>query len=299
VSRPTLGAAFLFLACAAGVARLQPRLAGTAHDLKEAGDVYPLPPPEQLHAATLGWDAAAVDLLWSSLLVDYGTHWMEHREFLQTPKYADAILELEPTYAPLYRFIDTMLAYRPLQGTEDDVRKARAYLERGTRERPEDRDLWMKYGQFIAFIAPSFLHDDAEIARWRKEGAEAMGHAVELGGLADMSLTAATMLTEAGATEAAIRFLENAYALTQDPSMAAIHDDIGRRLTALQANGMRQSADAAGRAINDRWHDELPFVSRDRYLMLGPAVDPLRCAGLEGADDPSCVRDWRVSPTPE
>ncbi|HEY5240253.1 MAG TPA: hypothetical protein VIJ22_02260 [Polyangiaceae bacterium] len=298
MSRPAIAATLLFLVCTSGVARLQPRLAATTHEIKEAGDVYPLPPPAQLHAATLGWDAAVVDLLWSNLLVDYGTHWTEHREFVETPRYADAILELEPTYAPLYRYIDTMLAYRPLQGTDDDVRKARAYLERGTRERPEDRDLWMEYGQFIAFIAPSFLHDDTEIARWRADGAAAMGHAVELGGDAERALTAATLLTQAGATEAAIRYLEHAYAFTEHPSMASVHDAIGKRLAALQANGMRQAADAAARVIDERWQAELPFVSRDEYLMLGPAVEPLRCTGLQGADDPACGRDWRIAPVP-
>ncbi|MGD0527197.1 MAG: hypothetical protein ABSE49_18800 [Polyangiaceae bacterium] len=296
--RDTLAVAVLLLVCTGGVAGLQPRLAKTAHDLKEAGDVFPLPPPAQLHAATLGWDAAVVDLLWANLLVDYGTHWHEHREFLETPKYADAILELEPTYAPLYKFIDTMLAYRPLQGTDEDVRMARAYLERGTRARPDDGALWMSYGQFIAFIAPSFLHDPAEIARWRKDGADAMGHAVELGGDPERALTAATLLTEAGSTQAAIRYLQHAYAFTEHPSMQAVHDAIGRRLTALEANGVRLAADAASRAIDERWQSELPFLSRDRYLMLGPSVDPLRCAGLQGADEPACRRDWEASSEP-
>jgi len=297
VSRPEIVATLLFLACAGGVAVLQPRLARTAHEVKESGDVYALPPPAELHAATLGWDAAAVDLLWSKLLIEYGTHWSEHREFLETPNYANAILELEPTYAPLYRFIDTMLAYRPLQGTEKDIREARAYLERGTRERPDDRDLWMDYGQFIAFIAPSFLKDEAEIARWRKEGAEAMGHAVELGGEPERALTAATMLSSAGATQAAVGYLERAYAFTELPSMAAVHEAVGKRLSELQATGIRDAADAAGRAIDGRWQAELPCVSRGRYLLLGPAVDVPRCAGLKAGDDPACTRDWTV-PSP-
>jgi len=80
--------------------------------------------------------------------------------------------------------------------------------------------------------------------------------------------------------------------------MASVHEAIGQRLAALEANGMRQAADTAARAIDDRWQRELPFVSRDRYLLLGPSVDPLRCAGQQGADDPSCVRDWRTSPVP-
>jgi hypothetical protein len=287
----------LLLASVVGVAGLQPRLANIAHGAKEGADVFALPPPAQLHAATLGWDAAAVDLLWAQLLVAYGTHWSEHREFLQAPSYADAIIELEPTYAPLYRNLDTMLAYRPLQGTEDDVRRARAYLERGTRERPDDAELWMRYGQFIAFMAPSFLHDPAEIARWRQDGAEAMGRAVELGADAERALTAVNMLDRAGQSQLALRYLERAYAFTEHPSMVTIHEAIGRWLATLEDTERRDAADTAARAINERWQHELPFVSRGEYLLLGPVVDPARCAGLSGAADGACARDWQpVSP---
>src|SRR3977135_578705 len=198
MKRSTPAAVLLLVAAALGVARMQPRLAHTVRAVKEKEDVYLLPPPAQLRAATLGWDAAAGDLLWAKLLVEYGTHWSEHREFRDVPKYVDAILELEPTYAPIYRYVDTMLAYRPLQGTEDDARKARAYLERGTRERSQDPRLWMQYGQFVAFIGPSFLHTDKDREAWRTDGAKAIGHAVELGADAERALTVATVLTKSG-----------------------------------------------------------------------------------------------------
>ena len=120
-------------------------------------------------------------MLWAKLLVEYGTHFSEHREFTEIPRYVDAILELEPNYQPLYKYVDTMLAYRPMQGTESDVRLARVYLERRIRELPQDSRMWLRYGQFIAFIAPSFLKDDRDTQAWRKEGAEAMARAVELG----------------------------------------------------------------------------------------------------------------------
>ena len=290
MNRSTSGAVLLMAVAAFGVARVQPRLARTAHAIKEAEEVYAFPPPEELHASTLGWDAAAVDLLWAKLLVEYGIHWSEHREFRDVSKYIDAILELEPTYSPVYRYVDTMLAYRPLQGTEDDVRKARAYLERGTRERPQDANLWMRYGQFVAFIAPSFLRSDADREVWRKEGAAAIGHAVELGGEADRALTAATVLTRAGETAAAIRYLERAYALT--PSTSDVHESIGRRLAALDAIAMRDETDAVARAVQARWQEDLPFVSRDQYLLLGPKVDAVRCAGLQSVEDVACARDW-------
>jgi hypothetical protein len=297
VKGSSLGAVLAMMAAAVGVARTQPDLAKTAHDVKERDEVYALPPPTQLRVATLGWESAAVDLLWKDLLIAYGTHWQEKREFTAGPSYVDAILELEPDYFPAYKYAGTLLAYRPLQGTEDDVRKVRAFLERGTHERPGDSRVWMEYGQFIAFIAPSFLKNDAEKAAWRKDGALAIGQAVELGADADMSLAAASMLSKAGETQAAIRYLRQAYAFTEHPSMSAVHHAIGERLAMLQARAQLAAEDAAVQAIDARWQRELPYFSRDQYLLLGPARDATRCSGLDGyggagCERAECCREW-------
>jgi hypothetical protein len=285
-------AGVLMLGAAAGVVRLQPRLAATVHDVKERDDIVAFPPPAQLHVAVLGWDAAAVDVLWSKLLVEYGTHFSEHREFTQIPRYVDAILELEPTYAPLYKYVDTMLAYRPLQGTESDTRLARGYLERGTRERPLDANVWLRYGQFIAFVAPTFLTSDADKAAWRKDGAEAMIRAGELGADADETMAAASMLSRAGSTREAIRYLEHAYAFTEHPAMREVHEAIGKRLEALSAVSQRDAADHVMRMIEARHSRDLPAISRGQYMLLGPVIDPARCAGMATATDRACSHSW-------
>lgn len=284
--------AVVLLAAIVGVAATQPRLARITHKVKERGDVYAFPPPAQLHAATLGWDAAAVDLLWSKLLVEYGVHWSEHRDFLAAPMYIDAILELEPTYAAMYRLVGTILAYRPLRGTEQDVRLARSYLERGTAVRPSDPRLWMDYGQFLAYIAPAFLPDAVEREAWRKTGARAIGHAVDLGADAQRALTAADLL---GDSTDAIPYLERAYAFTEKPEMAQVHQAIGQRLATLELSAMRDAADAAARAITSRWQREMPFVTRDFYELAGPVPDVPRCAGLRQTDDDACARNWTAN----
>jgi hypothetical protein len=229
-----LAPVLVFLAAAAGVAWLQPPLARAAHKAGERDDVYSLPPPGQLHAATLGYDAAAVDGIWAKLLVEYGTHWAEHREFEDTGRYADAILEIEPNYRPLYRYIDTMMVYRPMQGTIADARAARRYLQMGTREFPDDAALWLEYGQFVAYGGNTFLTDPAEQEAWRKEGAVAMEHAVELGAAPERALTAATLLSKGGQIAGALNQLERAYAFTEHPSMVEVHDAIGRRIEMLR-----------------------------------------------------------------
>jgi hypothetical protein len=285
-------AVVLMASGAAGVAAIQPRLARTVHMVKEDYDLVVFPPPAQLHAAVLGWDAAAVDLLWAKLLVEYGTHFSEHRDFLEIPRYIDAILELEPTYWPVYNYADTMLAYRPMQGTESDVRLARRYLERATRESPEDWRVWLKLGKFMAFVGPSFLTDRDELQAWRKDGALAIERAVELGADADETLAATSILGKAGATREAIRYLEKAYAFTRHPAMREIHEGIGKRLEALSSVAVRDAADTAEQAIEARWKRELPAVPLDQYLLLGPVVDVAHCAGTTAPDDKACARSW-------
>lgn len=296
--RGTLAGTLVFLAAAGGVALTQPRLARIAHTAGDREDVYALPPPAQLRAATLGWDAAAVDLLWATMLVQYGSHWQDHREFTDGVRYAEDILAIEPTYEPLYRYIDALLIYRPLQGTASDARAARAIFERGTRERPFDGRLWRDYGQFLAFVAPSLLTEPAEQKAWRETGASAMVHAAELGGDVETALAAAGVMSKAGQRDAQVRFLKKAYALTADPSMAPQHEQIGRQLAALLGQELDDQADVVARAIHERWQRDMPAVSRDDYLLLGPAVDTARCAGLAGADDPACAREMPEAPPP-
>ena len=271
MTRGALVAAAVALAAAAGVGTTQPRLASTVHEVKR-DDIVAFPPPDQLRTAVLGWNAAAVDLLWASLLVEYGMHFSERRPFTEIPRYLDAILGLEPGYGPLYKYVDTMLAYRPLQGTEADVVLARGYLERGMRERPLDPDIWTRYGQFLAFVAPSFLTREEDKAAWRKDGALALEHAVELGADADSALAASSMLTRAGANREAI----------------------GRQLAGMKATARRDEADQAMSTIQARWLHDMPQVSRDQFLLLGPVVDAARCAGLASAGDPACARSWEA-----
>ncbi len=286
---------------AMGVAYMQPRLARTVHEVKTRTDDYALPPPRELKVMTFGYHAAAVDLLWAKLLVEYGIHWGEHRDFLDLNNYLDSILEIEPDYAPMYKFVDTLLVYRPIQSTEKDARLARAILERGTRERPNDWHVWLDYGQFVAYLGPSWMPDEEERQRWRHDGALYIARAVELGAASDRSLDVAMMLKKFGERDAAIRELERGYALTDDPEKQA---RIAASLAKLEAAGQRDEIDRKRRLIENDWRESYPFASRGQYLMLGPIVDGLKCAGPAEArgqtfaDDSACAHDWtsRLAP---
>ena len=80
---------------------------------------------------TLGYDSAACDILWAKLLVEYGRHWSEHRELEHNDlvRFLDGLLVLDKDFVPIYRYVDTLLVYRPLKGERRDAEAARRYLE--------------------------------------------------------------------------------------------------------------------------------------------------------------------------
>jgi len=282
-----LGLALVLALGAFGVAATQPGLARGLHASKAREDVYLFPPPDELKVATLGYRAAFVDMLWVTLRVQYGMHFVEKRPFPDVTHYFDAILGLEPDFAPAYRYVDTMLCYHEPGGTAEDARRVRAYYERGIAARPTDHEVWLHYGQFLAFMGATYLTSNDEIERWRIDGAAALERAVELGDDPSRSMSAATLLSQRGKRDAAVRALERAYALT---------DDAATRKIIVHQLGELKAADVSAKAAEDasfiqrvwgRW----PFLDRGAFLLLGPAPDPLSCAGSRGAD-PKCATDW-------
>jgi hypothetical protein len=277
--------------CAAAISFVQPK---TAHELASArldDGATALPPPKQLKAMSFGYHGAAADLVWAKLLVEYGVRTEQKRTFESLPRYLDAVLELEPGHRTLYQFVDALIFFKPGgQATPDDVRMSRRYLERGIKERPYDHEVWLHYGQFISFLAPSVLTDEAEIAQWRKDGALAIAHAVELGADADRSLAASTILRKSGGDTAAnIQHLQRAYALTDNPDT---RQQILFKLRQLEA---RSNVETVVRIVEQEWRSHYPFLSRSAALLVGPRRDPALCAGPHSHRDPACPEDWSAA----
>jgi hypothetical protein len=269
-----------------GIATLQPGLAKNVHKVRQRDDVFFLPPPAQLRAMTLGYRAAAADFLWAKLILEYGLHWQEHRPFPDVNRYIDGILAVEPDFPTLYGFVDTILCYSPTGGTEQDARAARRYLERGTRERPYDPNVWLHYGQFVAFLGPSYLKDEQEIEAWRTDGAIAIAHAVELGADPDRSLAASTILSKAGKHDAAVKHLQRVYAMADDPETRR---QISFKLQKLNADF---EAEQAVTVFERDWKAYYPHLTRGQALLVGPHRKASACAGPLSYDQARCPADW-------
>lgn len=285
-----LVAVAIVLGSAFGISRVQPGLANSVRAVKQRDDVFLLPPDDELRAMTLGYKSAAADLLWAKLVVEHGLHHQEKRPFPEIYRYLDGILALEPDYALLYTFVDTMVCYGPggPKGPEE-AHATKRYFERGVAARPYDAELWLHYGQFMAFLAPTFLADKAEIEKWRLEGSFAIARAVELGSDPNRSLAATSILSKSNEREATIRHLQRLYALSDD------QDFRQQMLLRLQKLEGPLDAERVVGIVENEWHMRYPFLSRSAALLVGPSRSTAGCAGPASYDKKRCPRDWETA----
>jgi hypothetical protein len=273
-----------------------------SYRVKTIRDVYVLPPPSQTVALSLGYRAAAADLIFGHVLVAAGVHLSERRLFEFAGQYLETINELDPKFRAPYRYADGILTLQSVKVPDTLQRQARAILLRGTREFPYDQELWAAAGQYLAYLAPSWLQDPAEAAAFRQEGARILAHACELVGsnenIPHQCITAAALFSDAGNNAATRSFLSRMLDIVDDPELRALAEGRLRQLDSEDEVLERQQRSARFNRLHER---DLPFASRSELQALGPRFDAAACAGrrLPLADE-ACSTSFReLLPPPE
>lgn len=296
-TRETVLSIVLIGASIIGVSSVRRHLWAIDDRINNRQDVYFLPPPEQVERLSLGYKAALADVLWAHVLVSQGLHTFERRRFDNLVRLYDVINLLAPTWRTPYLLADALITFQAAHTPYEEVVKAREILERGTRHRPYDAEIWLNLGQFVSYMAPaSYLEDEhPEVAaRWREEGVAYLARAAELGGenanISWQALGGANILEKAGEHDAAIRFLQRTYAVTDDEELK---QDILRRLERRMAERDLDAFKGREEAFLELYRRELPFISRGTALLLGPPAAPARCAGPGQRNEPRCAVTWR------
>jgi hypothetical protein len=264
------------------------RLADEHHRITAKRDVYVLPPKDQAVLLSLGYRAALADLIFGHVLVSAGVHMTERRLFEFAAPYLETVNELDPKFRDPYRYADAIITLQTVRVPEEAFRQARAILRRGTRELPYDQQLWAAAGQFLAYLAPAGLHDPAEQAAFRQEGARLMARACELIGSNENipynCITAAKFFTDAGDREASTALLQKLLVVSDNPEIRQMANN---KLAAMGAQAHTQRFEQA-------WREDLAFVSHNFMATLGPRFDPAACAGkLPDARDEACSTSFR------
>jgi hypothetical protein len=292
----TLG---LVALAAVAVGSVRGRLAKKLTHLRETSDVYVLPPPHETVRMSLGYRAALADILWANVLVSQGLHTQERRRFENLTRLLDTINELDPTYRSPYLFADALITFQANETPMSEVLKAREILERGVANRPFDAQIWLAAGGFISFIAPAgYIKDEAEQERWRLAGAPMLMRAAELSGdnasIGWQALGAAGVLGRSGQRDVEIRFLERTLAVTDDPKL---QEELRRRLEVRLRDQKAEELDARFRRLDEGIvalrHQDLPFISRRQYMIVGPPIDPAYCAGPTHELEARCALTWK------
>ncbi len=277
-------------ACALGIGLVRPWLADHYHELRRVDDVYALPSPQQTVGISLGYRAALADLIYANTLVAYGIRTEEGRPFEFAGNYLETCIALDPKLREVYYFADTLLTLQTIKPRREDFYEARRIQERGREEFPYDPELWLVTGQFLAYLAPGQLDDVKERIAWRTEGARVMARACELaagdGLIMRKCVAAASTLTREGEREAVVRMLERVLALSSDDETRRRArgwlEKIGHAVpVALIERQTRLSAAQSG---------DLPFLSHELYVLLGPPYSAPACAGR--SDAVGCATSW-------
>lgn len=258
------GVAALLVGAACATLALQRSL--TAHDARarEGDDVSLVPSAERAKLLAFGYDDAFADLLWSKLLVDYGTHLVEKRRFPLVRASIEAILALEPDSSRVFRFVDTLVLFQAKKGNADDARYVRGVLERGIDAAPTSPDRWIAYAQYLAYLGPSFLEDAEEIREWDLRGAEAFARALELGADVERTTGALSLFDRTGAGAAQRAYLERAYALAADDEKPAIE----ARLQKLAASETLDRVKRHDAALEAARREQLPGFRLSTFRLL-------------------------------
>lgn len=279
--RSATSVSVLLLSAALGVAYSQQSVASKYAVLGKESDTYAIPQADHLVVFSLGYRSALADLLFGRTMVDVGIHFVERRVFEQLGAYLYAIIALDPKYRDLYHYADTMLNLSTVEMPIENLRIARDIQERGLKEYPDDAELWMSAGMFVAYVAPQRLGDNEDKSEWKAAGATMIQRACDIWPKNETTppacFTSVRLFEKVGQNEAAIASTERLLALTDDPetrakAMAYLSGLMGQR----EARKREQLANK----MSDLQARDLPGVSRTEYQLMLPRTNVRDCAGI-------------------
>lgn len=246
------------------------------------------PSPAAAPFVTAGYRELAADLLWIRAKV-YFAEMDDTAEGLRG--LIDAIVTLDPQLYKAYEFGARAIQWVDGGHTIDDILWSTELLRRGIAEFPEAWKLPYLLGQILVFDLGEMK--DERASAWRAEGLAVLDRAIRMKGAPrNLARAIASLRTEMGQLERAVRDLEELIASTDDDR---VRRQLIEKLAELQDESADQIADemeAARAEVHERWKAALPEADLEMYLLLGDPPAPYIDLGelaqggaLTGADD--------------
>ncbi|HEX2572242.1 MAG TPA: hypothetical protein VH877_22045 [Polyangia bacterium] len=227
-------------------------------------DTYYLPRTQVLHHLALGHDELLADLMFIRTVNYFGAELLGRRRYEWLRPHLDTVIALDPHFRTAYLFGSRAAMYNGAPITNERVWESSHFLEAGLAVFPRDWEFAFTLG--CNYLNELTTQDPQERARWRRIGGDWIRRAAIAGGGPPwLPNLAATILTEAGEVEAAIRYLEEAY-LTTDQE--ASREQILLLLAAKRRTQQKHLEQARDEFVA-RWKRTLPYVPGDLFVLIG------------------------------
>jgi hypothetical protein len=229
-------------------------------------DLYYGLPPAGLRIVALRYREALADLLWVRGVLYFGLS----DEFGRTPKHIDlhmeAVLALDPDFERAYSTAAALTQYRPVP-KRVALEQAVAFMERGAKRFPDEWRFPFFAGAYMLEIPAD---DPAELRRLRLRAADWVQRAALLGagrGAPDwLPNLAATVLSEAGQREMALRYLEEMLLSAPDEATRAqVRAKIGALRSRVEADRLAAEAER----FFSSWRANYPYLPGDLFVLVG------------------------------
>ncbi len=241
-------------------------------------DVLYLPPAHHLETMSLGYREALADLIWIRAVIFAGDRagGTNHTWIME---YLEAIYTLAPQFRRPYAWGGVAFIYSGEAIDRAMVDRAITLYRRGLEHFPEDHELLFALGMLLTRdvqVLPGYSQDERAAAK--AEGTELIRKAAAFGAPPLVRELAATLVSEGGADQLAIQFLETQLLQAEDEGHRRL---LEQKLEALigetkleSVERMREEFEAERKAAFPYLPPDLYVLVRERAEVDGPAPQP-------------------------
>ncbi|PRQ09938.1 hypothetical protein [Enhygromyxa salina] len=245
---------------------------GTHTAVKDRRDAFPpdqdllyLPPAQHLGPMSLGYREALGDLIWIRTVIFAGDR-VGATNYRWIMEYLEAIYSLSPQFRRPYAWGGVAFIYTGDNIDRAMVDRAIALYERGLAHFPEDHELLFAAGMLLTRdvqSVPGYTADEQAAAM--DKGAGLIRKAAAFGAPPLVRELAATLVSEGGADQLAIAFLESQLLQAEDPDHRRL---LKQKLEAAIGEAGLASIERLREEFEAEHQAERPYVPPDLYVLI-------------------------------
>lgn len=247
-------------------------MVGSHHQLTERRAAFPrdqdvlyLPPAQHLGPMSLGFREALADLIWIRAVIFAGER-IGATNYAWIMEYLEAIYTLAPEFRRPYAWGGVAFIYSGESIDRSMIDRALKLYERALEHFPEDHELLFAAGMLLTRDVQSIPgYSDDERRAAMDEGAAMIRKAAAFGAPPLVRELAATLVSEGGADQLAIQFLETQLLQAEDEAHRRL---LQQKLEAAIGEAGVESLERMREAFIEEHRRERAYLPPDLYILI-------------------------------